>query len=42
MYIILRLIRETLGKIAVKISFLWGHEHGVYATTASFAASVIS
>ena len=39
MAIILRLICENLSSIAVKISFLWGCEHCVYAE-ASFAASV--
>ena len=38
---ILRLICENLSSIAVKISFLWGREHGVYAET-SFAESVMS
>ena len=42
MYIILRLICEILSRIAVTISFLWGHKHGVHVyATASFAASVI-
>ena len=41
MVIILRLICENLSRIAVKISFLWGREHGLYAE-ASFAASVSS
>ena len=41
MAIILRLICENLSSIAVKISFLWGREHCVYAET-SFAASVSS
>ena len=41
MAIILRLICENLSSIAVKISFLWGCEHCVYAE-ASFAASVSS
>ena len=31
MYIILRLICERFSRIAVKISFLWGHKHGIYA-----------
>ena len=39
MAIILRLMCENLSSIAVKISFLWGREHGVYAE-ASFVASV--
>ena len=39
MYIILRLICEILSRIAVKISFLWGRKHGVYAAS-SFAASI--
>ena len=38
MAIILRLICENLSSIAVKISFLWGRIHGVYAE-ASFTAS---
>ena len=38
MRIILRLICEILSRIAVKISFLWGHKHCVYAA-ASFAAT---
>ena len=41
MAIILRLICENLSSIAVKISSLWGREHGVYAE-ASCAASVTS
>ena len=41
MAIILRLICENLSSIAVKISFLWGYEHCVYAEV-SFAASVTS
>ena len=41
MSIILRLICENLSCIAVKISFLLGREHSVYAE-ASFAASVVS
>ena len=41
MYIILRWICEILSRIAVKISFLWGCKHGVYAI-ASFTASVTS
>ena len=41
MYINLRLICENLSRIAVKLIFLWGCEHGVYAT-ASFAANVTS
>ena len=41
MYIILRLICKILSWIAVKISFLWGHKHGVYAVV-SFPTSVIS
>ena len=41
MTIILRLICENLSSIAVKISFLWGLEHSVYAED-SFAASVTS
>ena len=39
MNIILRLIYANLNWIAVKITFLWSLEHGIYAT-ASFAASV--
>ena len=38
MAIILRLICENLSSIAVKISFLWGRNHGVY-TEASFTPS---
>ena len=41
MTIILRLICDNLSCIAVKISFLWGYEHYVYAEV-SFAASVTS
>ena len=41
MAIILRLICENLSSLAVKISFLWGPEHGVYAED-SFAANVTS
>ena len=41
MAIIQRIICENLSTIAVKISFLWGREHGVYVE-ASFAASVTS
>ena len=41
MYIILRLFCETFSRIAVKISFLWGHKHGVYAA-ALFSANVTS
>ena len=41
MAIIKRLICENLSTIAVKTSFLWGREHGVY-TEASFATSVTS
>ena len=41
MAIILRLICENLSSIAVKMCFLWGREHDVYAE-ASFAASVAS
>ena len=41
MAINLRLISENLSSIAIKMSFLWGREHGVYAE-ASFAASVTS
>ena len=41
MAIILRLICENLSRIAVKISFLQGREHCVYAEV-SFAASVTS
>ena len=43
MYIILRLpvVWETFSRIAVKISFLWDHKHGVYAA-ASFSANVTS
>ena len=31
MYITLRLICENFGRVAVKISFLWGPKYGVYA-----------
>ena len=31
MYIILKLVYENFSSIAVKISFLWGPKHGVYA-----------
>ena len=31
MYIILRLFCETFSRIAVKLSFLWGHKHSAYA-----------
>ena len=41
MYIILRLVCEKLGRLAFKISFLWGPKHGVYAA-ASFSANVTS
>ena len=41
MYIILRLVCETFSRIAVTISFILGHKHGVYAA-ASFAANVTS
>ena len=41
MYIILLLISDIWSRIAVKISFLWGHKYGVYAVV-SFPASVIS
>ena len=41
MAIILRLICENLSCIAVKISFMWGCEHCVYAEVL-FAASVTS
>ena len=41
MTIILRLICENLSCIAVKISFLWGREHFVYAE-AAFATSFTS
>ena len=41
MAIILRLICENLSCMAVKINFLWGCEHCVYAEV-SFAASVTS
>ena len=41
MAIILRLICENVSCIAVKISFLWGCEHWVYAE-ASFTTSVTS
>ena len=41
MAIILRLIRDNLSSIAVKISFLLGREHGVHVyAEAPFAASV--
>ena len=39
MYIVLRFISESLGRKAVKISFLLGRKHGVYEA-ASFAAFV--
>ena len=41
MYIILRLVCENLSRKAVKISFLWGTKHGVYAAV-SFSANVTS
>ena len=41
MHIISRLICEILSRIAVKISFLWGRKHCVYAAV-SFAAIVAS
>ena len=41
MAIILRLICENLSSKGVKINFLWGCEHCVYAET-SFAESVTS
>ena len=41
MVIILRLICENLSCMAVKISYLWGCEHCVYAEV-SFAASATS
>ena len=41
MYIILRLVCQTFKRIAIKISFLWGHKHGVYAT-ALFSVNVTS
>ena len=41
MYIILRLSCENMRKIAVKISFLWGREHGVDEAVL-FAESVTS
>ena len=41
MYIVLRLVFENFSRIAVKISFLWGPKHGVYAA-ASFSANVTS
>ena len=41
MAIILRLICKNFSCIAVKISFLWGCEHWVYAEV-SFVASVMS
>ena len=31
MYIILRLVCENFSRIAVKITYLWGPKHGVYA-----------
>ena len=40
MYIILRLVCETLCRIAVKISFLAGHKHGVYPA-ASFSENML-
>ena len=39
MYIILRLVCENSSRIAVKMSFLWGPKHGVYAAV-SFLAKV--
>ena len=39
MYIILKLVSENFSRITVKISFLWGPKHGVYAA-ASFSANV--
>ena len=41
MCIILKLVCETFSRITVKISFQWGHKHGVYAA-ASFSANVTS
>ena len=38
-YIILRVVFEKFNGIAFKISFIWGHKHGVYAA-ASFSANV--
>ena len=40
MYIIFRLVCETFSSIAVKISFLWGNKHGVYAA-ASISTNVM-
>ena len=39
MYIIIRSVCETFSRIAVTISFPWGHKHGVYAA-ASFSENV--
>ena len=41
MCIILRLVCETFSRIAVKISFLCGPQHGIYRAT-SFSANVTS
>ena len=41
MYIIWRLVCENLSRITIKISFLWGPKHGVYAA-ASFSTNVTS
>ena len=41
MYIILRLVCETFSRMAVILSFLWGHKHGVYAAV-SLSANVTS
>ena len=41
MYIILRLVCETFSRIDVKISFLRGPKHDIYAAT-SFSANVTS
>ena len=40
MHIILRLVCEKLSWIAVKISFLWGPKHGVYA--ASYFSAIVT
>ena len=39
MYIIFRLVCETFSRKAVKITFLWGHKHGVDAA-GSLSANV--
>ena len=41
MHIIFKLVCETFSRITVKISFLWGHKHGVYAA-AWFSANETS